>query len=75
MAHPFEKFFDAALKKSSIDENLVTKKAVELIEKGYSEKEVCTVLTKLEKSLIDEEAARIVGEARAEVCAELDEDA
>jgi hypothetical protein len=68
MAHPFEKLFDSALRKSTEDDNLVLKKASEVIEKGYSVNEVCTVLLKLEKSLIDDKEAGIVREAREEVC-------
>lgn len=70
MAHPFEKLFDSALRKSTEDDNLVGKKAAELVEKGYSQAEVCGVLLKLEKSLIDDNLARTVREAREEVCEE-----
>lgn len=75
MAHPFEKMFEDALRKSQLDENFVEKKAQELIEKGYQHKEICEVLTKLEKSLIDDAEAAIVREAREEVCSDLDDDA
>ncbi len=74
MAHPFEKIFEKALKKSTVDENLVTKEAEKVLEKGYRREEVCAVLLKLEKSLIDDTEARIVREAREEVCEEEDED-
>ncbi len=74
MAHPFEKLFDRALKKSTEDDNLVLEEATKLLEKGYKLDEVCGVLTKLEKSLIDDMLANIVREAREEVCEEEDED-
>jgi hypothetical protein len=74
MAHPFEKLFEKALKKSTVDENLVTKEAEKVLEKGYRREEVCAVLLKLEKSLIDDAEARIVEEAREEVCEEEEED-
>ena len=70
MSHPFEKMFYKAVKKSTPDENLVLKEAKQLIEKGYSTNEVCTVLTKLEKSLIDDNEAEFVHETREEVCEE-----
>lgn len=74
MAHPFEKMFEEALKKSQFDENFVEKEARELIEKGYRHVEVCEVLEKLEKSLIDDTEATIVREAREEICSDLDDD-
>ncbi len=73
MAHPFEKMFEKALKKSSSEENLITGEAAKLLEKGYSETEICTVLLKLEKSLIDDTEAGWVREAREEVCIPEDE--
>lgn len=74
MAHPFEKLFEKALKKSTVDENLVLKEAAKLIEKGYRLEEICTVLTKLEKSLIDDAEAAIIREAREETCEEGDDE-
>ncbi len=68
MAHPFEKIFDKALKKSDTEENMVTKEAQKLVEKGYRTEEICTVLTKLEKSLIDDTESSIVREAIEEIC-------
>ncbi len=73
MAHPFEKMFEKALKKSSPEENMITEEAAKLLEKGYSESEICTVLLKLEKSLIDDGEAHLVREAREEVCTPEDE--
>lgn len=70
MSHPFEKLFDTALRKSTENDNLVTKEAQKLLEKGYSEKEVCGVLLKLEKSLIEPKDEMLVREAREEVCGE-----
>lgn len=73
MSHPFEKIFDKALKKSiNSDTNEVQREAEKLILKGYSAKEVCGVLMKLEKSLIDDGEASLVREVREELC---DEDA
>ncbi len=73
MSHPFEKMFYKAVKKSTPDGNLVLKEAKQLIEKGYSTNEVCTVLTKLEKNLIDDKEAEFVRETREEVCERDDE--
>lgn len=64
MSHPFEKMFEKVLKKSLLDENLVLIEALRLKDKGYSSNEILTVLTKLQKSLIDDTEARIVEEAR-----------
>lgn len=55
--------FDAALRKSKPEDNLVLLKAEELLEKGYRAAEIFEVLVRLEKSLIDEKDAAIVGEA------------
>ena len=73
MAHPFEKLFENALRKSTLFENEVTIAAEKLIEKGYRSDEVCTVLLKLEKSLIDDDEVAIVRDAHEEVCEEDDE--
>jgi predicted Zn-ribbon and HTH transcriptional regulator len=70
MSHPFEKLFEKTLKKSTNDDNLVLKEATKLLEKGYKRNEVCGVLSKLEKSLIDENLETIVREAQEEVCGE-----
>lgn len=67
MAHPFIKLFDAALKKSALDDNAVYRVAAGLIEKGYRPAEVLECLTRLEKSLIDPAHAAIVAEARVEL--------
>jgi hypothetical protein len=74
MAHPFEKIFERALKKSSDERNHIAEEAARLIEKGYPAHEVCGVLTKLEKSLIDDREAQLVREACEEVCENEDED-
>lgn len=67
MAHPFVKIFDQALKKSSPEDNQVLIEAEKIIKKGYSATEVFTVLTKLQKSLIDNTEAELVNEAAEEV--------
>ncbi len=66
MAHPFEKMFDKALKKSTVEYNEVLVEAEKLKAKGYRVEEIATVLTKLHKSLIDKTEAEIVGEAAEE---------
>ena len=55
--------FYKALKSSTLDNNLVLEEAVKLREKGYSEAEITSVLTRLQKSLIDDTEAQIVQEA------------
>lgn len=67
MAHPFVKIFDQALKKSSADDNQVLIEAEKIIKKGYSVTEVYGVLTKLQKSLIDQSEGEIVSEAAEEI--------
>jgi hypothetical protein len=74
MSHPFEAMFEKALKKSFEDENFIIKEANKLIEKGYRSEEICGVLLKLEKSLIDDAEAALVREAREEVCESEDEE-
>jgi hypothetical protein len=66
MAHPFEKMFDAAIRKSTPLDNQVLETALQLRDKGYPATEICEVLIKLEKSLIDKEEAELVAEAIAE---------
>ncbi len=69
--HPFEKMFYKALKSSTLEDNWVFKEASQLREKGYSEAEITTVLTKLQKSLIDDTEAQIVAEALEDFIEEL----
>lgn len=70
MAHPFSVLFEKALKKSTTEDNLILKEATKLIDKGYRLEEVCSVLLKLEKNLIDDREALLVREAREEMCGE-----
>ena len=63
MAHPFEKMFERALRKSTPEENLVAKEAQSLLEKGYREEEVLGVLKHLRASLIQDEDMEVVKEA------------
>lgn len=72
MAHPFEKMFDKALKKSSAEQNEVLSVAEKLRGKGYRVEEIAGVLKKLHKSLIDKTEAEIVGEAEEEFSRYLD---
>lgn len=74
MAHPFGKLFYKALSQSTSDDNRIIKEAKQILEKGYPRNEICAVLLKLEKSLIDDTEASIVREAREEVCEEDEED-
>ncbi len=67
MAHPFAKMFDQALKKSTPEDNQVLVEAEKIIKKGYSATEVFTVLTKLQKSLIDSTESELVSEAAEEI--------
>ncbi len=66
MAHPFEKLFDAAIKKSTELDNQVLNEANRLLAKGYQGKEIALVLMKLQKSLIDTTQAAVVLEALTE---------
>lgn len=52
-----------ALKRSTQLNNLVLVEAEKLRKKGYSEDEICDVLVKLQKSLIDKEESEIVRES------------
>lgn len=72
MAHPFEKMFDAALKKSTPELNVVEKEARKILEKGYRQEEICAVLLKLEKSLIDDREIEIIHDAYTSICGEDD---
>ena len=66
MAHPFEKLFELALKKSTREENYVLNEAEKLKEKGYPVDEIYTVLKKLQNSLIQDADVEIVTEATEE---------
>lgn len=63
MAHPFEKLFVAALRKSSPQENAVLDKAYELVADGYDAREVRDVLARFKNSLIDSSEEQIVADA------------
>ncbi len=63
MAHPFEKMFETALKRSTEDDNLVLLEAEKLLKKGYSVDEIHTVLVKLKNSLIEDADVAILKEA------------
>ena len=63
MAHPFEKFFNKALRQSTEDENLVLEEAEDLRRKGYSPDEIYSVLVHLRDALIPDLERSIVAEA------------
>jgi hypothetical protein len=63
MAHPFEKMFEKALRKSTPEENLVLEEAEALRQKNYSAVEINDVLVHLRDSLIQDKERDIVAEA------------
>jgi len=63
MPHPFAKMFNTALKKSTIEDNLVLKEAEKLKDKGYSPEEIHRVLVSAGIGLIDDTESKIVAEA------------
>ena len=73
MAHPFEKLFYKALKKSTETHNEVIVVAAGLLGKGYAPKEVAGVLAGLAKGLIDKDDSELTKEAYDYVAASLDE--
>ena len=72
MAHPFEKLFYKALKKSTDTHNEVVVVAAGLIEKGYAPKEVAAVLAGLAQGLIDKNDNELAREAYEYVASSLD---
>ncbi len=66
MKHPWMKMFDAALRKSTLEDNLVFEKALDLKEKGYAAREIHSLLVRIEKSLVDAEEEAIVRAAATE---------
>ena len=66
MAHPFVKFLDKALAKSTEEDNCVLKEAMRLKDKGYNPEEIHTLLVQLQKGLIDDTDAAIAAEAAEE---------
>jgi len=63
MSHPFTKLFMQALRKSTEEDNLVLKKAEEILGRGYSKEEVVSVLIKLRIGLLDQKEEDIVADA------------
>ena len=63
MAHPFAKMFETALKKSTVQDNLVLKEAEKLKEKGYSPEEIHRVLVGVGSGRIDDAESEIVADA------------
>lgn len=74
MAHPFTKFLEAAVAKSTAHENMVLMEAQKLIEKGYRNEEICGVLQKMAKGRIDDGETEIIQEALDELCEEEEEE-
>lgn len=72
MAHPFEKMFLNALRKSTIDENLVLEEAKKLIAKGYAPTEIHEVLSKLASGLIADGDVEIVTDVLEELGEQFD---
>jgi transcriptional regulator len=66
MAHPFEKMFEAGIKKSTEFDNGVLAEALKLREKGYSGEEIAQVLRRLQAGLIDKAEVALVAEAYEE---------
>ncbi len=71
MAHPFQKIFYKAVKKSTEEENLVYIQAMKILKKGYSPTEILTVLTALQKSLISDTESAVVQNAIDTITEEL----
>lgn len=63
MAHPFSTLFENALTKSTPEENLVMKEAEDLLEKGYSIREVSGVLKQMLIGRIDDDESALIREA------------
>ena len=63
MTHPFSRMFEAALKKSSLQDNRVLEVAEDLKKKGYSIQEIYEVLQKLQRELVMDSDLQIVTEA------------
>lgn len=72
MAHPFSRIFDAALRKSTPEDNAVLKEAELLRAKGYDVGEIHGVLVKMKQGLIRDEDYETVGEAAEEMSRYLD---
>ncbi len=72
MGHPFEKLFDAALRKSTPLDNQVLYEAEQLKVKGYSALEIYEVLLKMQKALIRDEDEAVLKEAAEEMSRYLD---
>lgn len=73
MTHPFAKMFEAALKKSTVDENLVLAEAEKLKGKGYRVEEIYEVLKKFSTGIIDDVDAEVAREALEEFSRHRDE--
>jgi DNA-binding transcriptional MerR regulator len=67
MAHPFSKLFDAALRKSTPQDNRLLKEAELLRAKGYSVEEIHGVLLKMQQGLVRDRDQEIAQEAVEEI--------
>ncbi len=63
MAHPWQKLFNKALRKSTPDENRVLEEAQALRAKNYSPQEIYDVLAHLRDALIQDKDRNILVEA------------
>ncbi|MDB5225528.1 MAG: hypothetical protein JWL87_480 [Candidatus Adlerbacteria bacterium] len=67
MAHPFSKLFDAALRKSTPEDNVLLKEAELLRAKGYSVEEIHGVLLKMQQGLVRDQDQEVAQEAAEEI--------
>ncbi len=72
MAHPFLKLFDAALRRSTPDDNQVLVEAELLRAKGYGVEEIHAVLLKMQQELVRDEDHEVAKEAAEEMSRYLD---
>lgn len=66
MGHPFEKLFEAALRRSTPMDNQVLVEAEKLKNRGYRATEIYEVLERFRKGRIDESESEIADEAAEE---------
>lgn len=74
MKHPFTKLLETALAKSSSEDNLLTREVEKILEKGYSEKELYSVLLHMKKGRLDDGEVALIEETLKEVCEAAEDD-